>query len=145
MKERCGVTHMGGDLSGALKVSPDGYVRMTWPCLMALPLVHFLSGLDDDPVRSELEGGMPSWISGYTEWLSTSRPVVTVGWDWRIELTVHGSCYVRDGGARSNLMLVDTTDGRDLGSKATAIGIGVWIDQSGWEAYVAESITTRYS
>lgn len=127
-----------------LQVSQDGYVRMPLSLFMELPLVHFLSGLNDEPIRQAVEGGTEASISGYSEWLSDTFPRITVGWDWHLDLTTGIPRYLRDGWPRSNIMLIDA-DGQDLGDEATATSIAFWIDQAGWNNDVGKYITARYS
>lgn len=62
----------------SLQISQDGYIRMSLPVFMELPLVHFLSGLDNEPICQSVEGGKEASISGYSEWLSDTSPRVTV-------------------------------------------------------------------
>lgn len=128
-----------------LKVSHDGYVRMTRYVFLKLPLVHFLSGLDEDTQRSPEYGGIESTISGYTEWLSSSVPVVSIGWDWRLNLTTSVPHYEREGPPRSNVMLIDAESGRDLGDVETADTIAHRLDHFGWEDSICMHIAARYA
>lgn len=131
--------------SDFLKVSHDGYVRMTEHVFLRLPLVHFLSGLDEDSLHPPVHGGIESTISGYTEWLSVSVPVVSVGWDWRLNLMTGAPNYKREGVPRSNVMIIDTENGRDVGDEATAEAIALRLDHSGWEDDVRKQIAVRYA
>lgn len=131
--------------TGALTVSLDGYIRMSSLSFMELPLQHFLSGLDDDTASLAAEDGTQALISGYTEWLSGSTPAVTIGWDWHLDLTCGRPCYVRVGRPRSNVMLIDADNGRDLGDEATSDLAIVKIDQFGWEDDVRDHISMRYA
>lgn len=145
MSRSCSVTNSEPPYGGGLAVSPDGFVRLPLCELMSLRLTHHLSGLDDDLSPVLVEGGVQVSISGYTEWLSRTSPVVTVGWDWRLHADPGGLRYVRDGAPRSNVMLIDATSGADLGDAATEIGIIVWMDQSAWQNEVHQHIGRRYS
>lgn len=131
--------------TGTQTVSLDGYVRLSPASLMALSLRHFLSGLDDDIGLNAADDGTQALICGYTEWLSTSAPAVTIGWDWHLDLT--GGCprYVRTGCPRSNIMLIDEVNGGDLGHDETSASIILKIDQSGWEDSVQKHISMRYA
>lgn len=128
-----------------LKVSCDGYVRMSVHVFMELPLIHFLSGLDDDLSQYATKGVTEASISGYTEWLSTTVPTVTVGWDWRLSLAQGAPRYFREGFPRSNIMIVDTRNGRDIGDQATAERIARRIDRFGWEHDIRKQISMRYA
>lgn len=131
--------------SDLLKVSHDGYVRMTRYELLKLPLIHFLSGLDEDSQHIPVHGGMESTISGYTEWLSSSVPVVSVGWDWRLNLMTGVLRYEREGWPRSNVMIIDAENGRDVGDDATAEMIALRLEHCGWEDEIRKQIALRYA
>ena len=128
-----------------MRLSPDGYVRLTPEQFQAIPLVHLLSGLDPDEFPPLHEGASQTFISGYTEWVSESVPVITLGWDWRMEGSSGQACYFRTGFPRSNIMLVKNLR-QDLGPAKTAELLEVAIDKSawGWQAAVQENIMGRY-
>lgn len=128
-----------------VKVSLDGYVRMSWSMFMELPLVHFLSGLDDDPEHRIAEGDTETSISGYSEWLSISIPKLTIGWDWRLDSATGAPQYLREGWPRSNVMIIDADNGRDLGDEVTAASLASRIDQIHWEYDVSNYIALRYA
>lgn len=145
MKISCNATNSSSLQTVGLKVSQDGYIRMSLSNLMALPLNHFLSGLDDSLTQHAAEDGTRASICGYTEWLSASTPAVTVGWDWCLDLTGASPRYVRAGCPRSNVMLIDEGNGQDLGDNATSVMMMAKIDQSGWENDVQKHIAMRYA
>lgn len=134
-----------GVLGDSLQVSQDGYIRMSLPAFMELPLSHFLSGLDNEPNRQTVEGGIEASISGYSEWLSDTSPRVTVGWDWRLDLTTGSPRYLREGMPRSNIMLIDSANGQDLGEETTEASIASRIDLDGLSSDLGKHITSRYS
>jgi hypothetical protein len=129
----------------ALCACNDGYVRVFVSHLPNLRFTHFLSGLDDDASECNFEGGSRASISGYTEWLTDTRPIVTAGWDWHLDLTSGTPIYVREGLPRTNLMLVDGTTNHDLGDTQTGLMLSELIDQSEWQANVSKHIATRYA
>lgn len=106
---------------------------------------HLLSGVDTDPVGRLAVCGAPAPITGYTEWVSTSLPAVSIGWDWSLQISTGMPRYVRDGLPRSNMMLIDPASGRDMGDEATATWIVLWIDQQAWAASVQNHLAMRYS
>ena len=126
-----------------MRLSPDGYVRLTPEQFQAIPLVHLLSGLDPDEPLHLYEGARQTFISGYTEWVSETAPVITLGWDWRLEGSSGQARYLRTGFPRSNIMLVDNLR-QDLGSVKTAKLLEVAIDKTDWQATVQRYITDRY-
>lgn len=125
--------------------SQDGYLRLSTLAFLSLSMRHLLSGVDTDPVGRLAVCGAPAPITGYTEWVSTSLPAVSIGWDWSLQISTGMPRYVRDGLPRSNMMLIDPASGRDMGDEATATWIVLWIDQQAWAASVQNHLAMRYS
>ncbi|MGX2030058.1 DUF4902 domain-containing protein [Methylocaldum gracile] len=118
----------------------DGYVRLTFETFRNLPLFHLLSCLDEDnPVLSS-EGAILTMISGYTEWISTTTPAITLGWDWQLTASRGQALCVRIGEPRSNVMLVDAQQD-DLGTVKTASLLKTAIDQLSWQDAVVRSFS----
>jgi hypothetical protein len=128
---------------GFMRLSPDGYVRLTLEQFQWIPLVHLLSGLDHDEYPPLHEGASQTHISGYTEWISETAPVITLGWDWRMEGASGRTHYLRTGFPRSNIMLVDDQR-RDLGPANTTKLLEVAIDKTAWPAVIQRHIMDRY-
>ena len=128
---------------GFMRLSPDGYVRLTPEQFQAIPLVHLLSGLDPDEFSPLHEGASQTHISGYTEWVSETAPIITLGWDWRMEGASGQTRYLRMGLPRSNIMLVDDQR-RDLGPANTAKLLEAAIDKTAWQVVVQRHIMDRY-
>ena len=101
-----------------ITLSDDSYIRLTLGTFLAVQLVHLLSGLDDDRPIIPQEGSSLAHISGYTEWLSTTTPTISLGWDWGLDVSQGQPFYVRLGAPRSNIMLVDVMQ-HDLGPTKT--------------------------
>ncbi len=126
-----------------MRLSPDGYVRLTPEQFQAIPLVHLISGLDPDEPLPLHEGASRTDVSGYTEWVSETAPIITLGWDWRMEGASGQARYLRTGLPRSNIMLVDNL-WRDLGPANTAKLLEAAIDKTAWQATVRLHIMNRY-
>lgn len=127
-----------------MRIDPDSYIRLTFDEFRQLPLVHLISGLDEDKPILLPEGAIYSDITGYTEWVSDTMPAVSVGWDWMIQSTqVKGEYYKRISEPRSNLMLVNAQQ-RDLGPTKTAALIETVIDKIAWKNVISQYISTRY-
>ncbi len=124
-------------------LSQDGYVRMLLETLEAIPLVHLVSGLDDDTPILPQEGASLTPISGYTEWLSVTTPVITLGWDWQMDISQGCPQLVRMDAPRSNIMLVDVMQ-RDLGVTKTLDLLETVVDKIDWREVVQSHIITRY-
>ena len=125
-------------------LSEDGYLRMTASTFENIPLVHLLSGLDVEKIDSNQLQTNACGISGYTEWVSSSTPVVTVGWDWRIEIAEGTARYVLDGLPRSNLMFLDAQR-RDIGPFRTAAILKAAVEAMIWQEETSNAISARYA
>ena len=123
--------------------SEDGYLRMTLETLFSIPLVHLLSGLNDDSPILPQEGASITHISGYTDWISTTLPVITLGWDWLLDVPKAFSLYIRLEAPSSNVMLIDALQ-LDFGFEKSSLLLGKAIDELAWQEYVRSSITSRY-
>ena len=125
-------------------LSQDGYVRMTRADFENIALEHFLSGLDEDHVTSHAVLTDACTISGYTEWISTTSPVVTIGWDWLIDVTQGRPRYLLVGFPRSNVMFRNA-ENRDLGPDRTAALLKDAITTIQWQVETAKAISVRYA
>ena len=132
-------------VSPMLTIFPDGYMRLTVEELRQISLVHLLSGLDEDNPALLQGGATFSEITGYSEWVSTTSPAISIGWDWMLQSSQAGAVYYeRASDPRSNLMLIDTQQ-RDLGPAKTATLIGKVVDKIVWRSVVQDYISTRYA
>jgi hypothetical protein len=145
----CGTTAFGGGAMVGSKQqagphrSADGCIRLTYTELQEQELVHQLSGLDEClPVAGEAHT-MLTQISGYTEWIGTQQPVLSIGWDWHYDAASPCVAMRQLGEARSNILLLDAGR-RDLASADSARLLLVFIDTLAWQAAVAGHIALRY-
>jgi len=127
-----------------ITLSGDSYIRLALETFLATPLVHLLSGLDDDKPIIPQEGARLARVSGYTEWLSTTAPIITLGWDWELDVSQGQPLYVRLGSPRSNIMLVDAM-AHDLGPTKTSMLLETAIDALAWQKETHQYIVTRYA
>ncbi|MEJ2643739.1 MAG: DUF4902 domain-containing protein [Gammaproteobacteria bacterium] len=127
----------------ALAVSNDGYIRLSFSELQTVPLVHLISGLDDDSPATGCSGAMRTVIAGYTEWVSIHQPAVTLGWDWQLHCTPNGAYLPNTGEPRSNVMLQDAA-GSDVGYRRTTVQLAILIETMNWQETVKLHITDRY-
>lgn len=126
-----------------ITLSEDGYVRVSYAGLQDTPLIHLLSGLDEEDLDLGQSESNVCNITGYTEWVSTTVPVITIGWDWRLEVAYGYPLYVRDGPLRSNLMLMDGKQ-RDLGPYESARYVEKVVDSIAWQQETNKGISARY-
>jgi hypothetical protein len=133
-------------MSGALRLSADGYVRLNLAALRAVQLTHLLSELDADmqTAHCRASGASAASIVGFTEWVSHTTPALSLGWDWRIATIAGQVRYERDGEVRSNVMLINAR-GRDMGETATGVLLCVAVDGLRWQRVVDDYISNRYA
>lgn len=117
-----------------MRLSDDGFVRMAFSDLMKTSLSHLIS------INEETSFSAPyTHIFGYTEWVSVTTPVISVGWDWKLSHDDRFIKIVRIGQPRSNLMFLDYMQ-CDIGQNNTETLINQKIDMLAWEAAVKEQI-----
>lgn len=126
-----------------LSISPDGYIRLSLSLLASIELVHLVSGLDEDMPASPCESAAPTAITGYTEWVSTTSPAISLGWDWIMEVADGIVQPARLGEPRSNCMLVDESNG-DLGPARSNAALAEFVDTLPWQAETGKQIASRY-
>lgn len=123
----------------------DGLVRLTMETLKTVPFTHLLSGLDEhDGLPTMCEAASLDSISGYTEWVSTTFPVITLGWDWWLDASTLPLTYTHVGEPRSNVMIVDVQH-RDQSRRRTDAALRILISTWPWQVIVAEHIRSRYA
>lgn len=85
--------------------------------------------------------GCETTISGYTEWVSASCPVVSIGWDWHIRLWTAQRPFAlaRLGQPRSNVMLVYST-GNDTGWHKNLELLSTVVDALPWQEQLSQSV-----
>ena len=129
--------------SGIPEVSVDGYLRMPFTGLKRIPLLHLISGLDEGGQDCSSEAALSTDIAGYTEWISSTTPTVTLGWDWQLEISSGGPHLARYGEPRSNIMLI--SGDQDVGRVGTAALLETFIESFDWRHEVMRQIGLRYS
>lgn len=120
----------------------DCYVRVSEAELLKLPLTHLESGVDtDEDVDGAPDeyaaGGHVQVVRGFTECVSDSQPVVSVGWDW----TLGGlqTPVLDPHSVRTNVMLVD--DRRvDCSYQTTIAAVITLIDRHAWQDVVMQTL-----
>lgn len=109
---------------------------------MSLPLVHSVSGLDEEADEFAEEAALTT-VSGYTEWLGPGDHVVTLGWDWHLVAASNNLRCIRVNTPRSNLMLVDANS-HDFGLQKTRMLLEAVIDSFAWQDEIMRFISNRY-
>jgi hypothetical protein len=128
-----------------MTLSDDGLIRLTVETLRTIPFTHLLSGLDEhDGSPPICEAASLDSISGYTEWVSTTSPVITLGWDWWLDPSAVPPVYTPIGEPRSNVMIVDAQH-RDLGRRRSDAALAMLISTWSWQVTVEQHIRSRYA
>lgn len=127
-----------------LSVSNDGYIRLSFVDLQTISLIHLISGLDEDSPTTIPGGATPTEIMGYTEWVSSTAPAITIGWDWQMDADHNHILLRKISEPRNNIMLQDST-GMDVGPAKTLILLEAFIDALDWSIEVRNHIDIRYS
>ena len=125
-------------------ISADGYLRLKLTGLKQVRLVHLLSRIDEDGPPCSGAAAVMTSITGYTEWVSTDHPCVTLGWDWQMNLAYHPFRIQRIECPRSNIMLLDAALA-DLGPAQTAILLATLVDELAWQSEVQAEIERAYA
>lgn len=119
-------------------MSSDGYVRTSLATLSALPFIHFASDSDLEFLTELKMQTVPALAAGFSEWISTTAPVVSLGWGWFIHSASKRLLLAPDI-VRSNVMLVDAR-GYDLGQKLTSSLCWSWLTAYNWQEAVADAM-----
>lgn len=122
----------------------DGYVRLTFKDFLATPILHLSSGLDLETGDSPQSGATATDISGYTKWVSTTEPFMTIAWNWQLDFSRPQPALSRLEGAGSNIMLLDTHN-NDLGYNTSLHALTSFIDTLPWQKKVLTAIGFIYS
>ncbi len=127
-----------------MHLSPDGLIRLTVDQLLSTPLEHLVSGVDLDASARHAACGTPTSLSGYTEWISTQDPTISIGWDWHLQTLAAGVRWVRVGLPRSNLMLTQDT-GADTSWYGNLEILGTVVDALAWREILPRVVALRYA
>lgn len=125
-----------------MHLSSDGMIRLTVDQLLSTPLVHLVSGVDME-IPAPVCGTQTS-LSGYTEWISTKAPLISIGWDWCLQVSVTGARWIRVGLPRSNLMLTHDT-GHDTTWHGNLEILGTIVDALAWREVLPTAVASRYA
>lgn len=123
----------------------DGLLRLSIDELLSLPIHHLVSGVDTEFSGSAppaiRECGRETVISGYTEWVSLSSPVVSIGWDWQLQLLFAHTPFrwVRFGLPRTNVMLVNAAGWDSPWTKNLEL-LSTVVDALPWESSLVRAV-----
>ncbi|WP_338844956.1 DUF4902 domain-containing protein [Massilia sp. W12] len=126
-----------------LKLSPDGYIRLSFSTFSSLPFVHLFTGCDPDLQDELQEQTILAESAGFSECVSTTTPSISLGWTWYR----HGesNCLLlAPEPVRSNVMIVDM-HGYDVGQATTSDLISHWLQYCDWQTMVRLALQSGFS
>jgi hypothetical protein len=126
-----------------MHISPDGLIRLSIEELLATPIEHLVSGVDEESKAALSTCGTATTISGYTEWVSTHEPTISIGWDWCIQSTAFGPRWMRVGLPSSNVMLTEG-EGSDTGWQRSRDILATVVDALPWREKLPDIVSARY-
>ncbi|MGJ7495912.1 DUF4902 domain-containing protein [Variovorax sp. RT4R15] len=136
--------HTPGQANDMTTLLSDGLLRLQRQDLRNFTLTHLVSGLDDEVCNeSEQRCGASTSLSGYTEWICTQEPRLSLGWDWQLETSMTAR-VVRLGLPRTNILLLDGE--RDpLPWNESLHVLATFIDTFDWNTPAFRAVCQRYS
>ena len=120
-------------------ISPDGLVHLSMEELLSVPMQHLISGIDEDDEPPVKRCGTVVSISGYTEWVSSTQPEVSIGWDWHLQATRLGLQWVRIGLPRTNVMIQSKAP-KHLDWQVNLVVLATVVDALPWQQQVIASL-----
>ena len=120
-------------------MSSNGLIHLTMEELLSIPLHHLVSGIDEDNEHPIKRCGTVVSISGYTEWVSTTQPGVSIGWDWHLQPSRLGGQWTRIGLPRTNVMLQSKIS-RHLDWQVNLLVLATVVDSLPWQEQVIQSL-----
>ena len=112
--------------------------------LLSTPLVHLVSGLDEEERVDIKRDGQQTTISGYTEWVSTCEPIISLGWDWHLDPLRGAPWFVRSSPPRSNIRLLDDSM-REVEWRRSQLALEGVVDAMSWQECTQAAIASRYA
>ncbi len=131
------------ETKSSLKVSEDGLVRISFDTFNSLSILHLYSELDISNIDSVQD--CESQLSGFTEWVSNTMPILSISWDWKFDTQKTPPRYVIEGQPYSNIMFIDDELNRDEGSDKTLKLLYHYIEKLNWQTSVINNLNKKYS
>lgn len=124
-----------------MEIASTGLIYLSINELLCAPMTHLISGVDTG--ETDLVCGTKTSISGYTEWVSSSHPTISIGWDWYLDATPSGPVWSRVGYPSSNVMLLDVMQKTQPAHRNLEI-LGTIVDALPWRERIADLVAARY-
>lgn len=127
-----------------MKISSTGLIRLSIDELLCTPITHLMSCVDVEDCPKLSNCGKATSISGYTEWASTQEPIISIGWDWYLQVTPSGPLWSRVGFPSSNVLLIEEA-GRDAGWDRSRDILATFVDALPWREQLPQVVGTRHT
>lgn len=127
-----------------MRIASNGLIRLSIEELLSTPITHLVSGVDVENCQKLSTCGRATSISGYTEWVSTQAPIISIGWDWYLQVTPSGPLWSRVGLPSSNVMLIEET-GHDTGRERSRDILATVVDALPWREQLSQVVAARYT
>lgn len=127
-----------------MRIALNGLIRLSIEELLSTPITHLMSGVDLEDCPQLSACGKATSISGYTEWVITQEPIISIGWDWYLQITPSGSLWTRVGLPSSNVMLLEE-EGRDAGCERSRDILATVVDALPWREQLPQVVAARYA
>lgn len=128
-----------------VRISSDGLIRLSVQELHSIAMRPLISGLDVETCTRVNACGKVTSISGYTEWVGVTNPIISIGWDWCIKSPpTRAPSWERISLPCANIMVLNK-EGRDMRWAENLRVLAGVVDALPWRESVAQAVTSRYS
>ncbi len=83
-------------------------------------------------------------MAGYTEWISETAPLISIGWDWKLDCIKQPIMYSMTGFPYSNLIVQDNNF-MDLDQHESLDYLSKIVNNLNWQGQLLTLITDKYS
>jgi hypothetical protein len=128
-----------------IELTDDGLTRLTYSDLKGISFKHIYSELNQDKTAFSSVQDSQTILSGLTEWVSDTTPVLSIGWDWKFDPFKTPPDYKLDGKPYSNIMLISETERVDIGKSATLEILICYISKLSWPDSVKTYLNGKYA
>lgn len=129
-------------------ISPtDGLISISIQQFKSIRFMHLISNITlNESEFSPYYDNCYSRINGYTEWISDTKPIISLGWDWTTLIKKKGLVYIMQDHPYCNIQLVDKSH-QNLPEIESHKLLKAHIDLLNWENTVSTHImmkSTKY-
>ena len=123
--------------------SDDGYIRLSSSEIELIPFYHLASEVMLSSKKRGRLNDTEEEISGISEWVSKTFPMVSISWDWRLDYSKRPIGYNMIGLPYSNVMLCDKSR-KDIGVDITRNWLSEFVKTLNWREELRAYIAINY-